>query len=307
MSTPRIGLVLGGGGARGLAHIVVVEALDELGVRVDAISGTSIGAIFGAGTAAGLTGRSMREVALENFRNRAKLVAKLWELRPTKLIELWQSGGSVQIDPEKVIELFIGPMIPERFEDLVIPLSVTTTDFYGWQAEHFRKGDLRKAVAASMAIPVLFKPVAHEGRVLVDGGVVDPLPLTSLPAPVDLTIAVDVMPYPEAHHGTRLPGAREAIMGATQILMQAVVAEKIRHNPPDLLLRPKVSGFAVLDFHRIDEIFTAVEPLKDEVKRRVDRLLSSETTTAEALPPPPQKKRLPKAPRLLTGAKPEKS
>lgn len=292
MTTPRIGLVLGGGGARGLAHVAVVEALDEMGLRPAAISGTSIGAIFGAGTAAGLSGKAMRAIAVDNFRNRAALVAKLWELRPRKLIELWRSGGNVQIDPEQVLDLFIGASIPARFDDLVIPLSVTATDFYGWQALHLREGDLRKAVAASMAIPVVFRPVAHQGRVLVDGGVVDPLPLTSLPVPVDLTIAVDVMAYPEGDHGTVLPGAREAIIGATQILMQAVVAEKIRHTPPDLLIRPRVSGFALLDFHRVDEIFAAVDRLKDEVKRRVDRLVSSETMPVEALPAPP-------APRLL--------
>jgi NTE family protein len=125
-----------------------------------------------------------------------------------------------------------------------------------------------------MAIPVLFKPVALDGKVLMDGGVVNPVPVDVLPK-TDLVIAVDVIAYPESSDPTRLPSATEAIFGATQLLMQAVVKEKLAKRPPDLLLRPEVHGFAVLDFLRAKDILAATDPIKDVVKRRLERLLTS--------------------------------
>jgi NTE family protein len=299
MSDRRIGLVLGGGGARGLAHILVIEALDELGLRPAAIAGTSIGAIFGAGAAAGVTGKAMREVAIANFASRARLIAKLWSLRPQRLVDLWQSGGSVQIDPERVLNLFVGDLIPPSFDDLIVPLTVTATDFYGWGPHDLSAGNLRKAVAASMAIPMLFRPVQHEDCVLLDGGVVNPLPLDRLPAPVDIVVACDVIAFPEPHDTGRLPTPREAMLGATQLLMQAVVTEKLRTHPPDLLLRPHINSFRLFDFHRVEEILKVNEPLKDEVKRRLHRVLSAQTTEVIQIAAP--EKRLPRRrlPRLM--------
>jgi NTE family protein len=273
---PTIGLALGGGGARGFGHIPVIEAFDELGLKVSALSGTSIGAIFAAGYAAGNDGKAMREMALGLFANRATALSKLWQLRPKSMSDLWNGKGLGlgQLEPERILDAFVPDAIPRDFADLKCPLAVVSTDFYGWGAHVSTAGPLRPAVAASMAIPVIFKPVSLDGRVLVDGGVVNPVPVDVLPK-TDLVVAVDVIAYPESSDPKRIPSATEAIFGATQLLMQAVVKEKLIQRPPDLLVRPEVHGFAVLDFLRAKEILAATGPIKDTVKRRLERLLSA--------------------------------
>jgi NTE family protein len=276
MSEPRIGLVLGGGGARGITHVPVIEALDELGLKPTAIAGTSIGAVYGAGRAAGLSGADLRAMTLASFGNRAAALAKLWALRPKKLGDLLTSGfGLGQIDPEKILATFAGEAIRPRFEDLVIPLTVVATDFYGGRAALLTSGDLRRAVAASMAIPTLFRPVTIDGRVLVDGGIVEPVPVGALPVEVDLLVAVDVVSYPEPADGKALPGALEAVFGASQLMMQQLAAARFERHPPDVLIRPPVNHIRVLDFLEAKRILAESESVKEEAKRRIARLVEA--------------------------------
>jgi NTE family protein len=296
MSTPRIGLVLGGGGARGFAHIPVIEALDELGLTPTAIAGCSIGAIMGASRAGGLSGREIRERSLDMFGNRAAALARLWGLRPKRLADLLTGAGFGNFDAERVLDIFVGDAIRPSFADLRIPLTVSATDYYGAREAVLRSGDLRKAVAASIAIPMLFKPVLVDNRVMVDGGVVNPIPIDHLAEPVDLIVAVDVIGLPEPVEGRSMPGGTEAIFGATQLMMQAVARAKFAGRPPDIFVRPPVSGFRVLDFLRAREILEATEPVKDFVKRRLGRMLESElaeTVTVEGYASPRRRRRLP--------------
>ncbi|MEJ1157734.1 patatin-like phospholipase family protein [Prosthecomicrobium sp. N25] len=288
MSMPRIGLVLGGGGARGLGHIPVMEALDELGIVPAAIAGCSIGAIMGAARASGLSGREIRERTLEVFGNRTTAVAKLWELRPKRFADLLAPGGLAlgQFDAERVVSIFVGDAIPPSFSDLVLPLTVMATDFYGAREVAIRSGDLRKAVAASIALPVLFRPVLVDGRVLIDGGVHNPVPVDELPPGLDFVVAVDVIGQPEPTQSRTLPSATETIFGASQILMQAVAKAKFEKRPPDLLVRPAVGGFRVLDFLRVREILDASASAKDEVKRRLERMIESQPGEVPALEAP---------------------
>jgi NTE family protein len=288
MSSPRIGLVLGGGGARGLGHIPVLEALDELGLVPAAIAGCSIGAIMGASRAAGLSGREIRERTLEVFGNRTAAIAKLWDLRPRRFADLLAPGGLAlgQLDAERVLATFVGDAIPPSFSDLVLPLTVMATDFYGAREVALRSGDLRKAVAASIALPVLFRPVLLDGRVLIDGGVHNPVPVDELPAALDYVIAVDVIGQPEPTESRVLPSATETIFGASQILMQAVAKAKFEKRPPDLLIRPMVNGFRVLDFLRAREILEASEGAKDEVKRRLERMIAAQPAEPVAIEAP---------------------
>lgn len=295
MSDPRIGLVLGGGGARGITHVPVMEALDDLGLRPTAISGTSIGAIYGAARAGGLSGAELREATLAMFGNRAGVLAKLWTLRPKKLGDLLTGGfGLGQIDPEKILATFVGDAIPPTFDDLEIPLTVVATDFYGGSPARLTAGDLRRAVAASMAIPTLFKPVVIDGRVLVDGGIVDPVPVDALPVEVDLVIAVDVVSYPEPADGKVLPGALEAVFGASQLMMQHIAAAEFARRPPDVLIRPPVNHIRVLDFLEAKKILAASGEVREEAKRRIGRLIEAHTTEpVVALEPPPKRRWLP--------------
>ncbi|PCJ95957.1 MAG: patatin [Hyphomicrobiales bacterium] len=268
--TPKISLALGGGGARGLAHIVVLEALDDLGVRPTSIAGTSIGAIMGAAYAGGLSGRDIRDITLQRFSNRAKVVQLLWQMRgKRKLPKL----SITDIDPLAVLESFIGDLIPASFEELQIPLCVIASDFYGWRETIMRSGDLHRAVAASIAIPILFTPVTIDGRVLIDGGFVNPLPFDRVENG-NITIAVDVTggpqePAMQSGSDIPLPGMREMVFGTTQLVMQSITNEKLKSRTPDILIRPPIEQFGVLEFLKVKEILEAAESERDNIKRQI--------------------------------------
>ncbi|MCE1234872.1 MAG: patatin-like phospholipase family protein [Hyphomicrobiales bacterium] len=275
-TTPRIGLALGGGGARGIAHVAVIEALDEMGVAPAAIAGTSIGAIYGAARAGGLTGAELRARTLENFANRTAALAKLWTLRPKKWGDLLAGGvGLGQLSPERILEIFVGDALPATFADCSAPLAVVATDYYGGRETVLTRGPLRRAVAASIALPTLFKPVVIDGRVLLDGGIMNPVPVDALPAEVDLVVAVDVVSFPEPADGETTPGALQAVFGASQLMQQQIAAFKFEARRPDLLIRPPVNDVRMLDFLAAEKVLAAAEPVKEEVKRRLGRLLEA--------------------------------
>jgi len=168
---PRIGLVLGSGGARGLAHIVVLETLDRLGIRPVEIAGTSIGAILGAAYAAGMSGAELRAHVLRDYRNRAEVMTRLFQTRVGRIADLWRGGfgNPVLVDGLGILERFLPSPLPETFEGLSIPLSVVAGDYHRLDRVVFRAGPLAPAIAASMAIPGLVRPVQFGNRVLVDG------------------------------------------------------------------------------------------------------------------------------------------
>lgn len=292
MSGPRIGLVLGGGGARGIAHVPVIEALDELGLTPAAIAGTSIGAVYGAGRASGLSGAELRAITLDCFGNRAQALSRLWTLRPKKFADLLASGfGLGQIDPEKILATFGGAALRDTFEDLPIPLTVVATDYYGGGEACLMSGDLRRAVAASMAIPAVFRPVVIDGRVLVDGGVVDPVPVGALPVEVDLIVAVDIASFPEPADGKALPGALEVMFGSSQLMQQQIAATRFERTPPDVLIRPPVNHIRALDFLEAKKILAAAEASKEEAKRRIGRLIEAHEAEPVARLEPPRRRR----------------
>ena len=273
---PRIGLVLGGGGARGIAHVAVIEALDEMGVTPAAIAGTSIGAIYGAARAGGLSGAELRVRTLESFANRTAALAKLWTLRPKRLGDLFSGGlGLGQLSPERILEIFVGDALPASFDDCPIPLALVATDFYGGREAILTRGALRRAVAASIALPTLFSPVVIDGRVLMDGGIMNPVPVDALPVEVDLVVAVDVVSFPEPADGKVAPGAFDAVFGASQLMQQQIAAFKFEARRPDLLIRPPVNDVRMLDFLAAEKVLTAAEPTKEEVKRRLGRLIEA--------------------------------
>jgi NTE family protein len=277
---PTLALALGGGGARGLAHIVVLEALDDLGVRPVAIAGTSIGAIIGACYAAGVSGRAIRAHMLEMLRDRPQVMARLLQARVGRVSDLFARGmgNPVLVDGEKLLDLFWPESVPDRFEDLQIPFLAIATDYYGRGEVLLDRGPLVSAVAASMAIPGLVRPVVIEGRVMLDGGAVNPLPFDRLADRASVTLAVDVTGGPVAETAAR-PEPFAAMLGASQIMQGAIVAEKLRARRPDLLIRPEVDAFRALDFFKAKTILAAAEPVRDEVKRGLERLLDQPDLT----------------------------
>jgi NTE family protein len=133
-------------------------------------------------------------------------------------------------------------------------------------------GPLIPALAASCALPAWARPVVLDGRVLIDGGYVNPLPFDVVMGKADLTIAVDVT-GDTRHHARakmgRVPRPIEARIGAAQLLFHSVTREKLKARAPDVLIRPAVGGFASLDFFRIESILAAAEPAKVEVKHKL--------------------------------------
>ncbi len=271
---PGICVALGAGGARGLAHILVIEAMDELGLRPKAIVGASMGAVVGAAWAAGLPASDMRQHLQRLLRNRAEIMSRVLMARVGRFADLL--GGQFQnpmlLDGERILDLFWPKSVPDRFEDLAIPFTAVATDFFGRRARRFSAGPLAPAVAASMAIPGLIRPIEIDGAVLVDGGATDPLPYRSLIGHGDFVIACDVTGGP-APQAKAAPSAFEAMFGAAQIMQGAITAEMLKAARPDLLLRPDVDRYRVLDFFHAAEILNAAEPLKDEIKRALERRL----------------------------------
>ncbi|MGI9485380.1 MAG: patatin-like phospholipase family protein [Geminicoccaceae bacterium] len=277
MTKPSIALALGGGGARGIAHIHIFEVLDELGIKPTAIAGTSIGAVMGAGYAAGMSGADIRDYTLKTFRHRQNLLAKLWKLRPDSLSVFLSEGGPRlgEINIERVMDIFLPPGLPDAFADLAIPFAVVATDYYGQQQATLTKGDLKAAVAASAAIPAIFRPVIIDGTVLIDGGMTNPTPHDILAGSADIVIAVDVVGGPEGEAGER-PGKIDVLFGSSQLLMSTIATAKRQISPPDILIQPTVGQFRVMDFLKTEAILEASADIREELRlalsQRIDKL-----------------------------------
>lgn len=284
-----IALALGGGGARGLAHILILEAFDELGIRPKLITGTSIGAVYGAAYAAGLSAAHIRAHTEEILGQRLDLARNLIAARSDpvqKLFRLFSLRSSL-LKPEALLEHILPSRVPRRFEDLSIPLAVVATDFYAQDTIVFSQGDLRQAIAASIALPVIFQPVIVNNRALMDGGLVNPLPFDLATGCADLTVAIDVSGAPRSDPREMGPGAVEAIVTCSQILQRSIVREKLKSVQPDIYIDVDVDAFHVLEFHRFREILAAAKPSKDLLKRKLALLIESHTVAAtEALPAP---------------------
>jgi len=147
---------------------------------------------------------------------------------------------------------------------------VTATDYFGHKLAVFDDGDLHSALAASAAIPAVFRPVTRDDRVLIDGGIYNPVPFDLIENAADIIIAIDVVGAPseaERKHPTTV----DLMYGATQLMMQSIIANKLRQHPPDILIRPPVSKYRVLDFMKIDTLMAETLEIKDELKRAVER------------------------------------
>ncbi|KZY61082.1 patatin [Oleiphilus sp. HI0071] len=173
----RIGLALGGGAAKGVAHIGALKALQEEGIDVDCISGTSIGAFVASYYAFGKSIDEMREVALNlTFKSMASFS--------------WKASGGL-FSTDAVREMLIRDLGDAQIEDAQIPLSIAATDICTGEQVVFNSGSVADAVCASVAVPGLFAPVEVQGRKLVDGGIIENVPV-SLLKPMDAGIIIAI-------------------------------------------------------------------------------------------------------------------
>jgi NTE family protein len=278
-SRPSVAVALGSGGARGIAHVVALETLDELGIRPIAIAGTSMGAVIGAAYAAGLNAQDIRSHVLKVLRNRSNVLGKLLRARVGRFADLVLRGrgNPVLLDPEIVLELFWPAGVPEDFDDLAIRTIVVATNYSERNEAVFQSGALSAAVAGSMAIPGLFRPVESQGGLLIDGGAVNPLPYDHLFDLADIVIAVDVT-FGGRTRTRRVPAPLESMFGAAQIMQGAITAQKIKYRPPDILIRPRVEQFGLLDFFRAGLILRSAEASKEELRTALNSRLRSVQT-----------------------------
>jgi NTE family protein len=271
----RIGLALGGGGARGLAHILILEVFDELGLKPAMIAGTSIGAIFGGAYALGLSAAEIRERAEEILTNPAEIARRLFSGTPKDWMQLWtlRPFSASLMNAEKLIHIVLPEAEGAQFEQTVIPFKAATTDYREQKLVTLETGDMAKAIAASMALPSIFRAIEDDGHALADGGLVNPLPYDLLPRDCAAIVAIDVTGHlrlPE----DRPPTALEAVLASSQIMQNAIVREKLKADGPDILIRPPVHEFRILEFYKIRAILEAALPIKEELKRGLDAKLS---------------------------------
>ena len=276
-AAPKIGLVLSGGAARGLAHVGVLKALEEQGIHIDAIAGTSMGAVIGGLYASGYKIDELEKLALgidwqqalsdnparEDIPFRRKQDDRDFLVKQ-KLS--FRDDGSLGL-PLGVIQgqnlsLLLESLLAHSsdirdFDKLPIPFRAVATDIVNGEKVVFRKGHLPQVIRASMSIPAVFAPVEINGQLLVDGGMVDNIPVdVAREMGVDRVIVVDI--------GTPLRGRKE-LSTVFDILNQSITlmtrsnseVQLASLRPDDILIQPALTSFGATDFGRSQDIITA--------------------------------------------------
>lgn len=275
---PRVGVALGGGGAKGLGHLVVYEALEELGVVPTAMAGTSSGALFGALIATGRSCSSIRRRIRERFLSdappsRGSVSSRYMPEAFLKVLDVVDpslgEGGLVK--GERFLRAVFGGLNVGRLEDLKIPLRVVATDYWAREAVVFERGELLPIVQASTALPGLFTPVKRDGRLLVDGGLTNPVPFDLLHDRCDLVIAVDAI-----GNRARTPAAPtslDMLLGSFQVMQKAIARAKAEAKPPHIYVSLETTGVATLEWYRAEEIYEQAQPAKAQLKKLLREVL----------------------------------
>lgn len=279
MSEPSIGLALGGGSARGLAHIPVLEVFDELGIKPKVIAGCSIGSLLGAGYAGGLSAKEIRERAellLSDRIGALKFAFGQKRINPFDLLAL-RGLASLHVHGEKLAGLVLPESLPEMIEDLAIPFKVIATDFDMMEERVIETGPIVKAVGASIAIPGVILGTQYDGHSYVDGCVTNPVPFNHVREGVDIVVAVDVSGRPREANGSNRSNMELAV-GSLLILFNQVASLRRQISPPDIYVRPAIDSFSGGDFFRIREVLEQAQPAKDQLKRELEKRLMGAST-----------------------------
>lgn len=282
-STPRIGLALGGGAARGLAHIPMLEAFDELGIKPSVIVGCSMGALVGAAYACGMPAKEVREQALRLLSNRMDMMKYVFATRQSKLTDLLaiRSLSALHLNGEKLADLALPDELPQLIEKTPIPLRIVSTDYESMEERLLTSGSVIKAVAASIAIPGLITAPHIDGRLHVDGGITNPVPFNHARDGADIVAAIDVTGRPRMTNG-RNPGSIELAVGAMLIMFSKIAELRRALGEPEIYIKPATETFGAGDFFKVREILTAAEPAKDELKRRISEAVERFQTKPQA-------------------------
>ena len=237
---PRIGLVLGGGGARGLAHIGVLKVLEREQIPIDVVSGTSMGGIVGAMHAVGMTPDQMEAVALK--RSEFGQILRLIDLRLV---------GSGLLGGRRIKKMLIDLLgSGTTFESLALPFAVVSVDYNSGREVVLKQGNLADAVRATMSVPGVFEPVKIGGYQLLDGGVLDNVPVgVARDLGADKVIAVDVLPNFRVNEPgqdpivppiktRKMPKAYRQLWHIELVMIAALTEFRLKESKPEVIIRP---------------------------------------------------------------------
>jgi NTE family protein len=302
LARARIGLALGGGSARGWAHIGVIRALEDAGIEPDLVCGTSIGALVGAAYVGGELDR------LETWVRSLRLQTVV------SFLDFSLNGGLIKGD--KLIDFFRSHFVDRDIQDMARPFGAVATDLQRGREIWLRKGTVSDAVRASIALPGLFTPVQRDGSWLVDGGLVNPVPVSLCRAMgADLVIAVDLnadllgrhlkphsaktprqQPSPEAEtftdsvmariqtgmsqlglnheKGPRTPAMLDVLASSINIMQVLITRSRLAGDPADVLMTPRLADLGLMEFHRaslaIDAGRRAVAEVMPQLQARLN-------------------------------------
>ncbi|MCG8552073.1 MAG: patatin-like phospholipase domain-containing protein, partial [Desulfobacterales bacterium] len=237
----RLGLALGAGGARGWAHIGVLKILEDAGIHIDMISGTSMGALVGGIYAATASVEKLKQSTIDLFRTRSDTRKKIFDYTLPK-------QGLLR--GQKAAQLVRNAVNNADFLDLMIPTYLVGVDILNEEEVIFETGDVTDAVRSSIAIPAVFSPFKHQGRWMVDGGLLNPVPVdVLLRKGADMVIAVCIESKPsEAEKPQKDPGIKQIISRTISIVHGRATSDYVKNA--DLVLYPDVGAYAWDDFHQ---------------------------------------------------------
>ncbi|MDO2946907.1 patatin-like phospholipase family protein [Aeromonas simiae] len=281
---PRLGLALGSGAARGWAHIGIIRGLERMGITPDLVAGCSIGSFVGAAYAAGELDK------LEEW------VRGFTRLQVVGLLDPAFSGGLFRGD--KVFGIAASQLAQSQLEDLPIPFACIATELDTGREIWLKRGALRQAVRASCGMPGLLTPTQLDGRWLVDGAVVNPVPISLARAMgAEVVIAVNLnadthQPWADEPDGGRslnpliqwfnrgeqvpTPGMWSVMSGSINIMQERITRARMAGDPPEIQLTPRLGAFSILDFHRaadaIEEGEACIERQRPQLEEELSRL-----------------------------------
>ncbi len=299
----KIGLSLGGGGARGICHIEFLKIFDELDVKPSIISGTSIGAIIGAFYAAGHSGKYLEELldeigmkslhsridfsfkekndadSTQNFSSTLKnkitdikdLYSKISEIQ--KMIDFSFFNNKSFLKGKGVTKFFEKKLGAKTFSELKIPLKIVAADYWKGEEVIFTEGDLVAAIRASMSIPGIFEPVVIDDKVLIDGGVTNNLPYDLL-KDCDIIIAIDVSGSRKVPAKNKLPNWFDNMMISYEILQSSIVDYQMNLSKPDIYIKPQLEDVGILEFHKAPQILKSVKNDGLKFKKELIQILN---------------------------------
>lgn len=297
----KLGLALGGGGAKGLAHVGVLKVLQRNGIDCDVVAGTSIGALVGALYAAGKLQEFEEEVCSVRLTEIASILSPSWSF-----------GGL--FSGRNVLERLDDVLGTDSFQDLRKPFAAISADLSAAEIVVLKDGSLKKAIRASISIPGIFTPVTYGDRLYVDGGVLEPVPVEAVrDLGADKVLAIDLFSNrtmvdekrsafplwprgisnamnhlkalsplkrnredaPLASESVSTPHMIELLERSFAVSQIGITRMRLKENPPEILLTPPVADVGVLDFHRAQAIISRGEQYAEQALSSIIKSIES--------------------------------